>query len=203
MLVRLILFVILAIFITAWIYTGFFILFNLGNLFRFIKSTRYKYLKTRFDFNKISPEHKLTLGVICDTAPEYNKFIKKALRDYNKSNLVKFYLTDDWRKANIRFVADRGQDVLLINSTQCVLGETYCDYIDNANNYQRRSMQVIELHNAALKDLDNASVLCTVEHELGHALGLDHRNGNTCMRAQNNGKRVTRSDFRAIKRLYK
>lgn len=118
--------------------------------------------------------------------------IDLALNNWNENGIVLFYLTDN-RNANIKLVKKS-----LPDRTEGMTQQ----WIDSSNNYVAYSLTQLDsdqMQRYAPNVADKAKV---IEHELGHAVGLDHVKKYSIMRTGQNDFDLTQDDFNRVKRLY-
>lgn len=132
---------------------------------------------------------------------------KNAINAWNKTNSFKFVLTNNPQSQIIcdeRNLTSTKQDDGLTTSQE--LGNTETSYLQQAKLIQHAN---VVLDNSGLlteeNDKHNSQYATWVaEHELGHAIGLDHtaQNANSVMVPSNPQHGITENDIITVKQLY-
>ena len=118
--------------------------------------------------------------------------IDLALNNWNENGIVLFYLTDN-KNADIKLVKKS-----LPDRTEGMTQQ----WIDSSNNYVAYSLTQLDSDQMQRYAPDVADKAKVIEHELGHAVGLDHVKKYSIMRTGQNDFDLTQDDFNRVKRLY-
>ena len=118
--------------------------------------------------------------------------IDLALNSWNENGTVLFYLTDN-KNADIKLVKKS-----LPDRTEGMTQQ----WIDSSNNYVAYSLTQLDSDQMQRYAPDVADKAKVIEHELGHAVGLDHVKKYSIMRTGQNDFDLTQDDFNRVKRLY-
>ena len=118
--------------------------------------------------------------------------IDLALNNWNENGTVLFYLTDN-KNADIKLVKKS-----LPDRTEGMTQQ----WIDSSNNYVAYSLTQLDSDQMQRYAPDVADKSKVIEHELGHAVGLDHVKKYSIMRTGQNDFDLTQDDFNRVKRLY-
>lgn len=132
---------------------------------------------------------------------------KNAINAWNQTNSFKFVLTDNPQSqiiCNERNLTSTKQDDGLTTSQE--LGNTETSYLQQAKLIQHAN---VVLDNSGLLNDENTKnnsqyATWVAEHELGHAIGLDHtpQNANSVMVPSNPQHGITENDVTTVKQLY-
>lgn len=132
---------------------------------------------------------------------------KNAINEWNQTNSFKFVLTNNPQSQIIcdeRNLTSTKQDNGLTTSQE--LGNTETSYLQQAKLIQHAN---VVLDNGGLLNDENTKrnsqyATWVAEHELGHAIGLDHtaQNANSVMVPSNPQHGITENDVTTVKQLY-
>lgn len=132
---------------------------------------------------------------------------ENAINEWNQTNSFRFALTNNPQSQIIcdeRNLASTKQDDGLTTSQE--LGNTETSYLQQAKLIQHAN---VVLDNSGLLNDENTKnnsqyATWVAEHELGHAIGLDHtpQNANSVMVPSNPQHGITENDIITVKQLY-
>lgn len=118
--------------------------------------------------------------------------IDLALNNWNENGTIFFYLTDN-KNANVKLVKKS-----LPDRTEGMTQQ----WIDSSTNYVTYSLTQLDNNQMSQYAPDLTDKAKVIEHELGHAVGLDHVKKYSIMRTGQNDFDLTQDDFNRVKRLY-
>lgn len=124
---------------------------------------------------------------------------KEAIATWNQTGAFHFYLTDDKGKANI--IADERNEA----NVAAPLGLTYTTYYLPTKQYSNANVYLNSYHvQNNYYQKNGGKLLHTAQHELGHAIGLDHNSAQVSVMEPMGGKTSIQAiDIANVKNLYR
>lgn len=130
--------------------------------------------------------------------PEIIAAYKEAITSWNKTGAFYFHLTQDKSKANI--IADERYQANVASP----LGITYSTYYMPNQQYSQANVYLNRFHvENKYYQKNGGKLLHTAQHELGHAIGLDHNSAVASVMEPTGGKTSIQAvDINNVKKLY-
>lgn len=130
--------------------------------------------------------------------PEIVTAYKEAITSWNNTGAFNFLLTDDKLKANI--IADERYE----ENVASPLGVTYSTYYVPTKQYNNATVYLNSFHvKNNYYQKNGGKLLNTAQHELGHAIGLDHNSAVASVMEPKGGKTsIQPIDINNVKKLY-
>ena len=130
--------------------------------------------------------------------PEIVTAYKEAITSWNNTGAFNFLLTDDKLKANI--IADERFE----ENVASPLGVTYSTYYVPTKQYNNATVYLNRFHvKNNYYQKNGGKLLNTAQHELGHAIGLDHNSAVASVMEPKGGKTsIQPVDINNVKKLY-
>ena len=123
---------------------------------------------------------------------------KEAINSWNNTGAFNFLLTDDKLKANI--IADERYE----ENVASPLGVTYSTYYVPTKQYNNATVYLNSFHvKNNYYQKNGGKLLNTAQHELGHAIGLEHNSAVASVMEPKGGKTsIQPVDINNVKKLY-
>lgn len=150
------------------------------------KKTKYRY------WNKPNA----TVYIDMPNNPSLRSASVDALNAWNRTGAFTFHQVDDEKNAQIVMsVVDE--------SDSSAAGETTTTYNPVTGHLLRAEVHLNRFYlQNSWYGYDNNRIINTAEHELGHAIGLNHTNGISVMYPKGSLYTIQPQDIRAVKRIY-